>query len=100
MLINLEKVAIFKHSMKSLSSDEKCKALIKNIADFLKKYSDDQEYAQPCIQLIKFCKKLSKQSAAHSHLVEADLHGIALQHISASPLVHSEMDEVDLKGRL
>ena len=88
--------------MKNLSTDENCRTLIDNIAKFLTKQQDDPEYAQPCIQLIKFCKKLSKQSAAHPHLVEADMHGRALVHISIGDRhrAFNEMEESELRSRL
>ena len=46
VLINLEKIAIYKTHMKKMSEDEKCKELIINIAYFLESHKDaEPEYA-------------------------------------------------------
>ena len=46
--------------MKDLADDPSCEKLIQSIADFLNNMSGDQDYEKSCVQLIKFCKKLSK----------------------------------------
>ena len=55
--------------MKSLA-ETKCELLIKNIAKFMEKYNkeDQANYANSIESLLKFCKKLSKQSKAHEYL--------------------------------
>ena len=79
--------------------EEKCKNLIKHIAVFLRDHQKNPEFTQECIHLIKFCKKLSKQSAAHEYLVEAKIHDITMQYISNRDVSKKfiDMEELELK---
>lgn len=68
--------------MKNLAEEANCYDLIQNIANFMNNYIHKDDYANSVEQLLRFCKKLSKQSKAHEHLVKANIHEIALTFIS------------------
>ena len=81
VLLNLERISCFKKLMKSLAETQ-CDILIKNISAFMLKSKDKDDYANSIEQLMKFCKKLSKQSKSHEHLVKHKVHEISLDYIS------------------
>jgi hypothetical protein len=87
--------------MKELSEDPSCEHLIQSIADFLRNMKDDPDYEKPCVQLIKFCKKLSKQPESHKYLYKTKMYSIALKHISIKGNESFEnMDEQKLMEKL
>ena len=62
---------------------------------------DNSDYEKPCVQLIKFCKKLSKQPESHKYLYKTKMYSIALKHIAIKDNEDlEEMDEKDLMEKL
>lgn len=63
--MNLEKIASIKQLMKSLADKtEQCKQLLKTIHNFIDRNFQNAEQHAQIEQLLRFCKKVSKQSKA------------------------------------
>lgn len=58
----------------------------------MSKSINKDDYANSIEQLLKFCKKLSKQSKAHEHLVNYKIHEISLDYIAKAP--NLKLDEL------
>lgn len=81
--------------MKMLPETEKCESLIEHITEFLHIHMSNSEFFKPAKQLIRFCKKLSKEKGAQEFLIKKRMHEIALVFISNSKetLTFEEQEE-------
>eukprot|EP00347_Sterkiella_histriomuscorum_P023636 403333912 len=80
-LLNIERISFFKKLMIKLAEIQ-CDSLIMNISSFIKKSMEKDGYSTSIEQLIKFCKKFSKQSDSHQYLVAYKLHELSLEYIT------------------
>lgn len=103
VLINLEKIASHKPLMKKLADCSKDSyKLIENIAQFLMKHLNNEEYYQCTEQLLRFCKKMSQQSQLQPGLIQSEMYVIALKYISRSQQTQrlEDLSEPLLKAHL
>jgi hypothetical protein len=98
LLVNLEKIVSFKKLMKEIAKTD-CASLIRNISKLLERKMDQPEYDVQIDQLLRFCKKLGKQSDLHIHIVECDLHMRALEYIE-NHCYTKLTDSAEVTGRL
>jgi len=76
--------------------------LIENIAQFLMKHLNNEEYYQCTEQLLRFCKKMSQQSQLQPGLIQSEMYVIALKYISRSEQTQrlEDLSEPLLKAHL